>query len=221
MNLIEITIFELIKGVVIGVMASAPMGPVGVLCLQRTINKGRWYGFVTGLGAALSDILYALLTGYGMSFMDEFITRNQFALQLFGSALLLLFGFYTFRTDPIRSFRHIDTNNKRSNGTYFNNFITGFLVTLSNPLIIFLFIGLFARFSFISSEIPVLVQLFGYLAIVAGAVIWWFLLSYGVSKIRTQFNVHGVWMMNRVIGVVVMIVSLVGIVLTCTGTTIY
>ena len=67
MNLIEIIIFELIKGVVIGIMASAPMGPVGVLCLQRTINKGRWYGFVTGLGAALSDILYALLTGYGMS----------------------------------------------------------------------------------------------------------------------------------------------------------
>ena len=91
MNLIEAIIFELVKGVVIGIMASAPMGPVGVLCLQRTINKGRWYGFITGLGAALSDILYALLTGYGMSFMDEFITRNQFALQLFGSALLLLF----------------------------------------------------------------------------------------------------------------------------------
>ena len=84
-----------------------------------------------------------------------------------------------------------------------------------------MFIGLFARFSFVSSEIPMFVQLFGYCAIVAGAITWWFLLSYGVSKIRTQFNVHGVWMMNRVIGIIVMLVSLVGVLLTCTGTTIY
>ena len=66
------SIFEIIlKGIIIGVVVSAPMGPVGVLCIQRTLNKGRWYGFVTGIGASISDIIYALLTGYGMSFIFD------------------------------------------------------------------------------------------------------------------------------------------------------
>mgnify|MGYP000178832119 CR=1 FL=1 len=78
MNWIEqVTILDLlVKGLIVGVVVSAPLGPVGVLCIQRTLNKGRWYGFVTGLGAALSDIGYALITGYGMSFMDDFLAKN-------------------------------------------------------------------------------------------------------------------------------------------------
>ena len=73
------TIFDIIvKGFIIGVVVSAPLGPVGVLCIQRTLNKGRWYGFVTGLGASLSDIAYALLTGYGMSFVFDYINKNIF-----------------------------------------------------------------------------------------------------------------------------------------------
>ena len=87
------TIFDiLVKGFIIGVVVSAPLGPVGVLCIQRTLNKGRWYGFVTGLGASLSDIAYALLTGYGMSFVFDYINKNIFYLQLLGSIMLLLFG---------------------------------------------------------------------------------------------------------------------------------
>lgn len=84
MNWIEqVTILDLlVKGLIVGVVVSAPLGPVGVLCIQRTLNKGRWYGFVTGLGAALSDIGYALITGYGMSFMDDFLAKNQVLLQL-------------------------------------------------------------------------------------------------------------------------------------------
>ena len=61
------------KGILIGMIASAPMGPVGVLCVQRTLNKGRWYGFVTGVGAALSDIIYAGITGLGMSLVMDFV----------------------------------------------------------------------------------------------------------------------------------------------------
>ncbi len=128
-----------------GVVVSAPLGPVGVLCIQRTLNKGRWYGFVTGLGASLSDIAYALLTGYGMSFVFDYINKNIFYLQLLGSVMLLLFGIYTFRSNPVQSIRPASS----SKGSYFHNFITAFFVTLSNPLIIFLFIGLFARFAFV------------------------------------------------------------------------
>lgn len=65
------------KGILIGIVASAPMGPVGVLCIQRTLNKGRWYGLVTGIGATISDFIYALITGFGMSFIVDIINNNQ------------------------------------------------------------------------------------------------------------------------------------------------
>lgn len=215
MNWIEqVTILDLlVKGFIIGVIVSAPLGPVGVLCIQRTLNKGRWFGFVTGLGAALSDTCYALITGYGMSFMDELILKHQTFLQVVGSIMLLAFGIYTFRSNPVKSLRPTSANR----GTYLHNSITAFFVTFSNPLIIFLFIGLFARFSFVMPGSPLGFQLVGYLAIVIGALTWWFGITYFVNKVRTQFNVRGIWILNRIIGVVVIIASIVGIILTIAG----
>jgi threonine/homoserine/homoserine lactone efflux protein len=219
MNWIEqVTILDLfVKGIVVGVVVSAPLGPVGVLCIQRTLNKGRWYGFVTGLGAALSDIIYALITGYGMSFMDEFLTRNQLLLQIVGSVMLFVFGVYTFRSNPVQSIRPVST----TPGSYLHNFVTAFFVTLSNPLIIFLFIGLFARVSFVMPGSPLGFQLVGYWAIIVGAVSWWLLLTYFVNKVRTQFNLRGIWVLNRIIGVLVMVMSLVGLVMAAIGKSLY
>ena len=94
---IQINILDFIfKGIIIGVIASAPMGPVGILCIQRTLNKGRWFGFVTGVGAAFSDIVYALFTGLGMSFVMDIVNnaQNKFYLQIFGGLLILVFGVY-------------------------------------------------------------------------------------------------------------------------------
>lgn len=215
---LEVTIIDLlVKGFIIGIVVSAPMGPVGVLCVQRTLNKGRWYGFVTGLGASLSDIIYALLTGYGMSFIFDFINANIFYLQLLGSVMLLFFGIYTYRSNPVHSIRPA-SNNK---GTYLHNFITAFLVTLSNPLIIFLFIGLFARFAFVLPEIPIGQQLAGYLAVFLGAQTWWFGITYFINKVRTRFNVRGIWLINRIIGVIVIVVSVFGFVFTLLGASLY
>ncbi len=219
MNLIEqVTVLDLlVKGFIIGVVVSAPLGPVGVLCIQRTLNKGRWYGFVTGLGASLSDIAYALLTGYGMSFMFDFISANQKLLQIVGSIMLLAFGIYTFRSNPVQSLRPVSQNK----GTYLHNFITAFFVTLSNPLIIFLFIGLFARFAFVLPGIRVFEQVVGYLAIALGAFTWWFGTTFVVNKVRNRFNLRGIWMINRIIGIIVMIISVVGFILTMSGASIY
>ena len=139
---IQLDILDFVfKGILIGIMASAPMGPVGVLCIQRTLNKGRWYGFVTGIGACVSDIIYALFTGLGMSFMMDIVgnERNRFLLQISGSVVLLLFGIYCYRSNPTKN---IHQSNKAQKGTLVHNGITAFLVTLSNPLIIFLFIFL-------------------------------------------------------------------------------
>ena len=215
---IEVTILDLlIKGFIIGVVVSAPLGPVGVLCIQRTLNKGRWYGFVTGLGASLSDIAYALLTGYGMSFIFDFISANQFYLQLLGSIVLFVFGVYTFRSNPVNSLRPASP----SKGTYLHNFITAFAVTLSNPLIIFLFIGLFARFTFIAPQIHLYEKIVGYLSIALGAFTWWFLITFIVSKLRTRFNVRGIWVINRTIWVVVMVLSVLGLIFTFFGKPLY
>ena len=93
------------KGIVIGVLVSAPMGPIGMLCIQRTLNKGRWHGFVTGLGAALSDVIYAALTCLGMGVVVNFVEANQAPLQLAGSIVLGIFGYYIFQSNPVRNLK--------------------------------------------------------------------------------------------------------------------
>ena len=199
------------KGIVIGIIVSAPLGPVGVLCIQRTLNKGRWYGFVTGIGAAISDIFYALLTGFGMSFVFDYVQQNMYYLQLLGSLMLLGFGIYTFRSNPVNSIRTISANK----GTYVHNMVTAFFVTLSNPLIIFLFIGLFARFSFVSNTIYE--SFTSYIAIAMGALLWWFFITYSVNKVRKQFNLRAIIRLNRIIGTIVMVVAVLGLVFTLLG----
>ena len=208
------TLDLIIKGILIGVVASAPMGPVGVLCIQRTLNKGRWYGFVTGIGASVSDIIYALITGRGMSFVVDFIEdrHNMFYLQLAGSIMLLFFGIYTFRSNPARSIR--PTSPRK--GTLIHNMVTGFLVTFSNPLIIFLFVALFARFTFVVPD-HLLQQSLGYFSILIGALIWWFMLTLIIDKIRARFQLRGMIILNRTIGMAVIMAAIAGTILTFYG----
>lgn len=214
------TILDIIfKGFIIGVVVSAPMGPVGVLCVQRTLNKGRWYGFVTGLGATLSDMCYALLTGYGMSFVTDYINKNVFILQLLGSLMLLAFGYYTFRTNPVKSLHPINQNNPK--GTYVHNFITAFVVCFSNPLIIFLFIGLFARFAVVQHGVVLFDAVTSYVAIAIGAISWWFFITFIINKVRKHFNLRGIWIINRVFGILVMLFSVIGLIFTFLGESLY
>lgn len=207
----------LLKGFIIGIIVSAPLGPVGVLCIQRTLNKGRWYGFLTGIGASLSDIIYALVTGYGMSFIADFLAKHIYPLQIVGSLLLLLFGIYTFRSNPVKSIRPVS----KQKGTYIHNMVTAFFVTLSNPLIIFLFIALYARFGFVTKDIKIFEQVLGYLAIITGAITWWFTITLLVSKVRKKFDLRGIWFINRTIGTIVIIISIVSVILTMTGKSLY
>lgn len=194
------------KGIMIGIIASAPMGPVGVLCVQRTLNKGRWYGFVTGVGAAASDIIYAGITGFGMSFVMDFVNNAQtkFLLQIMGSVILLIFGIISFQSNPTKNMRQ-SSHNK---GTLFHNGLTAFLVTFSNPLIVFLFMACFAQFAFVIPHHPVEMFL-GFLSIVFGALLWWYGLTWLVDKVRTKFDAMGINIINKVIGSAVIIFSLV------------
>lgn len=194
------------KGILIGIIASAPMGPVGVLCIQRTLNKGRWYGFVTGVGATVSDLIYAMITGLGMSFIMDLVNNNhnRFILQITGSVMLMAFGIYCYRSDPTRNI-HVSSNKK---GTLVSNCITAFLVTFSNPLIMFLFMATFAQFAFVIPKQPFYMCV-GYLSIICGALLWWFGLTWLIDKVRNKFDNSSIVIINRIIGSIVIIFSVI------------
>lgn len=182
------------------------MGPVGVLCVQRTLNKGRWYGFITGIGAAVSDMIYAAITGYGMSYVMDVLSNQQtkMYLQIVGSIMLLLFGLYTYRSDPTKKIH----NSGNGKGTLWHNGVTAFLVTFSNPLIIFLFLACYAQFAFVMPNHPF--EMFvGFLSIVFGALLWWYGLTWLINKIRGKFDANGIKIINQFIGSVVVLCSII------------
>lgn len=196
------------KGLLIGILVSAPMGPVGMLCIQRTLSKGRWHGFVTGLGAMVSDIIYAMLTSLGMGVVVNFVEANQAPLQLAGSLVLSVFGYYIYQSNPVKNLR----KQKERKLSFTQDFITAFLLTFSNVLIVLLYIGLFARFGFILPDHSLGMIIGGVICIGIGAISWWLFITYIVSKLRKWFNVRGIWLMNRIVGSTIIILSIIGII---------
>ncbi len=204
----ESLLYIAFTGFLIGVFVSAPMGPIGMLVIQRTLNKGRSAAFYTGIGAALSDMFYCLLTGMGLSFVTDFIESNQNILQIIGSVVLIVYGIYLFRNNPSRALR---PPTEYAN-TYWRDFGTGFLFTFSNPLILFFIIGLFARFNFMDPHYRFYHYILGYISIIVGAVCWWFMITFFVNKVRSHFNVRSMWMINRIIAVLLLIMAIIGFV---------
>lgn len=201
-------LYILFSGFFIGVVISAPMGPIGMLVIQRTLNKGRLSALYTGVGASLSDLIYCLLTGLGLSFVTDFITNNQSILQVLGSMVLIIYGFYLFKANPSRALK--PTQDSPTN--YARDFATGFLFTFSNPLILFFIIGLFARFNFMDANYQFYHYIVGYIAIVGGALGWWFGITYFVDKVRRHFNVRSMWLINRIIASILLIMAVVGLI---------
>ena len=204
--MLQSLLYILFSGFMIGVFVSAPMGPIGMLVIQRTLNKGRLAAFYTGIGASLSDMFYCLLCGLGMSLVTDFIESNKDILQLFGSLVLIVYGIYLFRSNPSRAIsKPADTPNN-----YWRDFATGFLFTFSNPLIIFFIIGLFARFNFMDAGYRYFHYIIGYISIAVGAFFWWFVITFFVNKVRGHFNVRSMWVINRVMASLLIIMALVG-----------
>ena len=203
------TIISIIIGCVsIGIILSAPMGPVGILCIQRTLNNGRNSGFFTGVGAAVSDLFYCLLVGLGISLVTDFIADHVNILQIIGSIILIVYALYMIVHNPVSQIKeNIDSRDDR-----WRDMVTGFLFTLSNPLIMFLIIPLFARFSFPLPEYKFYHIIIGYAFIVVGALLWWSVITFFVDKVRTHFNIRSMWLINRIIGSIIFILSLYGLV---------
>ncbi len=209
---------EIIKGLVVGLAVSAPVGPLGVLCIQRTLSRGKWSGVVTGLGATTSDIIYAMLMGFGMNFMMEFIDAHQYVIQLLGSIVIWFFGFKISRSKATprdkenyeRRKKLVDESqalNKVEDGLL-KDYLTAFGLCFSNPLIVFLFIGLFAQFHLFTSG-NIAVELLTVLAIIAGAFVWWMNLTWFVGRFKENFKERGLKILNKITGGILMGVAIV------------
>ncbi|MBO4803973.1 MAG: LysE family transporter [Muribaculaceae bacterium] len=192
----------------IGVILSAPMGPIGILCVQRTLNNGRHSGFFTGVGAAASDLFYCLLVGLGISLVIDFIEDHVNILQIVGSVILIVYALYMIFHNPVSQIKE----NIDQRGDHWRDMVTGFLFTLSNPLIMFLIIPLFARFSFPLPEYKFYHIILGYAAIVLGALVWWAVITFFVDKVRSHFNIRSMWLINRIIGIIIILLSCYGLV---------
>lgn len=197
------------RGLAIGILISAPMGPIGMLVIQRTLGKGHWPGFFTGLGASLSDLTYCLLTGFCLSFITGFLDRHQLAIQIIGSLVIAAFGYYLLKKNPTRALKAPDV--KATN--YWSDFVTGFLLTFSNPLILFFIIGLFARFNYFQPEYGILHYILAYLVILGGAVLWWYGITTLVHRLGRRINVRLLKLINRYIGLLLMAMAMVGLVM--------
>lgn len=200
-------LYIIFAGIMIGILISAPMGPIGVLVIQRTLNRGRRKGLATGLGASLSDIIYCLLTAFGLSFVTDFIAAHRPMLQLAGSLVLVAYGIFLMLTTPRR---RVELPAARS-GTFLRDFATGFLLTFSNPLILFFIIGLFARFSFLDLPTGAMHYVLGFVCIAAGAVGWWTGITWLIDKIRGRFTMRSMQKINRAIAILVLIMAAIGL----------
>ncbi|MDR0574675.1 MAG: LysE family transporter [Tannerella sp.] len=195
-------------GIIIGVLVSCPMGPTGMLCIQRTLAKGQLSGFISGVGAAFSDLFYATVTSLFMGLVVNFVQAHQRPLQIFGSIIIIVFGYYIFRNNPLKSLQR----NQEQKQTLVQDFVTAFFLTFSNVLIVILFIGLFAQYGFVLPEHSVLMTVSGLVGAFTGAVLWWFFITFIVSLMRRWFNIRGLKALNKVMGIIIMVLAVVGLV---------
>jgi threonine/homoserine/homoserine lactone efflux protein len=204
-------VYIIIKGLFIGFLSSAPMGPVGMLCIQRTLNEGRKNGLITGIGAVVGDMLIALLAivaALGLGFSTEFIQQHEGPLKVVGSIILIVFGYIVFNKNPSKSL----TKLKEKSVSTWTVFISSLILTVSNIATLFLYIALFARFNVIDADKPFGYDLITILFIGIGAFLWWLLVTYFVNKLRSRFNPRGLQIFNRIIGLLLIGLGVVGII---------
>lgn len=197
------------KGIIIGVIVSAPMGPIGILCVQRTLNRGRLHGLATGLGAMVSDLFYASITLIAMGFVDELMQANEQVIQYIGSTVIILFGIGIFSTNPLKILK---PNSAAPETRYYQDFVTAFFLTLSNVAIVFLFISLFARFHYSPLDKNWFTFVVGMISIGIGALAWWFFITTYVSKLKRYFNRQSLKFFNRIVGSILIFLGVIGVV---------
>jgi len=187
----------MIKGFIIGFSIAAPVGPIGVLCIRRTLAKGRTTGLLSGLGAATADAIYGCVAGFGLTFISNFLISQQVWLRLVGGIFLCYLGLKTFLSRPAEQAASVKGNSLA--GAYASTLF----LTLTNPITILCFAAIFAGLgvgSVTRHYSSAAALAFG---VFAGSATWWSVLSSGVSMFRTKLNPHRLRWTNRISGVVI------------------
>jgi threonine/homoserine/homoserine lactone efflux protein len=187
----------LLRGLAIGFSIAAPVGPIGVLCIRRTLDKGRASGLISGLGAATADAIYGCIAGFGLVFISNFLVSQQVWLRLIGGVFLCYLGLKTLLAKPGEQ----AALGKRNGLVY--SYASTFFLTLTNPMTIISFAAIFAGLGLASTggnyvSAGVLV-----LGVFIGSALWWLILSSGVGVLRVKFNPHGLQWVNRISGVII------------------
>jgi threonine/homoserine/homoserine lactone efflux protein len=198
----------ILDGIIIGFSASVPLGPIGVLCIQRTLNKGRMAGFFSGLGAAFSDTIYAIIAGFSLSFIVSFIEKQLLYIQIIGAGILIFLGVRIFFSNPAKQLR----KQRKGKGTLLQDFASTFFITISNPLAIFLFLAFFAGFGVVKPGSGYTNHLLLIGGVTVGASLWWFILSSVINLFRSKINLRRLWWLNKIAGATIVLLVIVAFV---------
>lgn len=188
----------LIKGFIIGFSIAAPVGPIGVLCIRRTLVDGRWAGLLSGLGAATADAVYGAVAGFGLTVIAGFLLRQQIWLSLAGGLFLCFLGLKTAFKTPDESL----TPTRSSEGLA-GAYASTFLLTLTNPATILAFMAIFAGLGLANSANNYGSAVLVVLGVFSGSALWWLVLSGSVSLLRSRLTQPRLRWVNRLSGVVI------------------
>ena len=182
------------RGFLIGISIAAPVGPIGVLCIRRTLAEGRLKGFLSGMGAASADMVYGAIAAFGLTMITNVLVENKFWFRIIGGCFLLYLGIKTFIEKPADQAAQV----KQSG--YFGAYLSTFFLTITNPMTILSFAAIFAGTMFMGTTSSPLVLVAG---VFAGSASWWLTLSFGVGLMRDRLtSTHMAWI-NRVSGIII------------------
>jgi threonine/homoserine/homoserine lactone efflux protein len=199
------TLSYFLKGLVIGISIAAPVGPIGVLCVQRTLAAGKLHGLVTGLGAATADALYGMIAGFGLTFVSSFVIDQQVWFRLIGGTFLVYLGIRAFLSTPSDKTPSMKTPGRVS------SYISTFFLTLTNPMTILSFAAIFSGFGLVSSGANYIAAGILVLGVFLGSALWWLILSSITAMFREKIGHGGLRWVNRISGVIIMCFGLISI----------
>lgn len=186
-----------IKGLLVGFSIAAPVGPIGVLVIRRTLTEGRLSGFVTGLGAAVADGTYGFVAGFGLTSISNFLVAQQFWMKLVGGIFLLYLGIKTFISKAA-------TQEAKINSTgLFKNFSSTLLLTITNPITILSFFAIFAGLGLSQESANYISAVFLVVGVFLGSAIWWLILSSILNFFRNKITTKGLTWINRFSGALI------------------
>ncbi len=188
-----------IRGLLIGFSIAAPVGPIGVLCIRRTLAEGRAYGFVSGLGAASADGFYGMLAALGLTLVSTFLIEQANWLRLVGGAYLCYLGIKTVHSKPAEQAAQV-----RPGRGLLGAYTSTLFLTLTNPLTIFAFAAIFAGLGAEAASGNTLGALSVVLGVFLGSCTWWLILVTFTSLFRSRLTTTGLTWVNRVSGLIIL-----------------